>query len=282
MDACKDAVDTAIDTRAAVELLRAGNGHDPHKKLEQIADRQREFVSTASHELRTPLTTIMGYLELVLDLSSTLGEDDREHLLVALNASHRLSSLVDDLMTTHRMGSEGLLVQAAPIVLLEALEPTLAAYTASCERSDIELNREWDDNRGEVMADRAATASIMNHLMSNALKFTAAGGSITLRTLVTDCTTDLVISDSGMGIAEDEIEHIFEPFFRSSSAIKEAISGTGLGLAITKALVDAQDGVIAVDSEPGVGTTVTVSFVTVARPGSTTAEGVDDEQDPCG
>ena len=230
-------------------------------QLEQVAQRQREFVTTASHELRTPLTTIMGYLELVLDLSATLGDEDREHLLVALHASHRLSTIVDDLVTAHRLRSEELMVQPANVALGDTLKGGLEAYASTCERRGVRLTADLAHADELVMADCSATVQAFKHLLSNAVKFTASGGTVRLHSHVDDQAVHVSIADTGMGIPAAEIEHVFEPFFRGSNVIAAAISGTGLGLTIAKALITAQGGTITVDSRLGGGTTVTVSFV---------------------
>jgi two-component system phosphate regulon sensor histidine kinase PhoR len=229
------------------------------RRLQELDEAKDAFVSTVSHELRTPLTSIVGYLELMEDGGmGELGADVSAGLSIIERNVVRLRSLVEDLLTLSaydgaRGPREGRPVDLAAIVVecLQSMRPTIA-------NAGLAVDLELDPTLGDVMGDVMDFERVMSNLLNNAIKFTQPGGRITVKLTQQRQMAVLVVSDTGIGIPEDEQERLFSRFFRSSLAIADEIQGTGLGLSLVQAVVDSYGGTIGVDSEVGKGTSFTV------------------------
>ncbi|MGZ4352576.1 MAG: ATP-binding protein [Gaiellaceae bacterium] len=222
---------------------------------EREADRAKdEFVATVSHELRTPLTSIIGFLEMLLDEDAgPLTDEQRQYLEIVQRSSQRLMRQVGDLLFMARLDEAGLTLAREPVSLSELVGECVEAHAALARNRGIEL----DFDAGEVPAlsgDRERLAQVTTNLLSNALKFTPQGGSVAVRTFAEGGSAVLEVEDTGIGIPEDERDRLFQRFFRSSSATRQAVQGTGLGLAISKAIVEAHGGSIAAEPAAEKGT----------------------------
>ncbi len=223
------------------------------RELDRLKD---EFVATVSHELRTPLTSMMGFLEMLREgeAGELLPEQER-FLAIVHRSSERLQRLVGDLLFVARLDAGGLqlhLQDAVPLeeVVAEAVE----AATADARSHEVRLQLERNGTVA-VRGDRERLGQLVSNLISNAVKFTPAGGSVTARVFAENGHGVVEVEDTGIGIPEAEQERLFQRFFRASTATDQAIPGTGLGLAITKAIAEAHDGQITYTSTEGEGTT---------------------------
>ena len=231
-----------------------------NEKLRELDRLKDEFVALVSHELRTPLTSIRGYLELVLDgQAGELTEDQAQFLGVVERNAERLQRLVGDLLFIAQVDAGRLALEFdrfdAATVAAEAVE---AAEPVAADK-EIELVLTGDET-AELVGDRARLGQLLDNLVSNALKFTPQGGRVEVSVASVEGNVSLAVSDTGMGIPADEQERLFQRFFRTAAATSQAIPGTGLGLAISKAIVDAHDGSIELDSGEGRGTTFRISL----------------------
>jgi signal transduction histidine kinase len=224
---------------------------------ERQAERvKHDFVATVSHEFRTPLTSIQGYLDLVLDgEAGDLTRDQRAFLGVARRNAERLLRLVGDLLFVSRVEADSLALEHAELDLSEIARDAVEAATPIAERRGTALILR-SQPRLTVCGDRARLEQLLDNLLSNALKFTRASGRVDVTAERVDGSAVVTVADTGIGIPADELDRLFERFFRSSSASAQAIPGTGLGLTIAKAIADGHGGSISVESEEGVGTTV--------------------------
>jgi signal transduction histidine kinase len=229
-------------------------------ELDRLKD---QFVATVSHELRTPLTSIHGYLDLVLAGGGALADEQREFLEVAGRNTDRLRSLVADLLLVSELASDELAfemhnldLQALAQESLDSARPEAASAGISIELSS--------DGPLRLLGDRARLGQLLDNMIANALKFTPRGGSVSVRTTHVNGSALLEIEDTGIGIAADEQEHLFDRFFRTRAASEQAIQGTGLGLSISQAIAEAHGGLIEVTSEEHVGTTFRVAFPAIA------------------
>jgi signal transduction histidine kinase len=223
------------------------------RELDRLKD---EFVATVSHELRTPLTSMMGFLEMLREgeAGDLLPEQER-FLSIVHRSSERLQRLVGDLLFVARLDAGGLqlhLQDAVPLdeVVAEAVE----AAGADARSHDVHLQLERNGTVA-VRGDRERLGQLVSNLISNAVKFTPPGGSVTARVFAENGHGIVEVEDTGIGIPKAEQERLFQRFFRASTATEQAIPGTGLGLAITKAIAEAHDGQITYRSTPGEGTT---------------------------
>ncbi len=231
---------------------------------EVTADRELErmrdtFVATISHELRTPLTSISGFLEMLQDEEHELGDTGRMYLDVIRRSTERLHDLVEDLLLIAQIEAHRVDLHPSRLDLAAlASECIAAARPVAAEKGvSIEL---LGDHPPPVHGDARRIAQVVDNLVSNAVKFTPENGSVTVSVEGDGDTVHLVVADTGMGIPADEQGQVFSRFFRSRSATHGAIPGTGLGLAISRALVEQHGGTIALHSEEGRGTRVTVTL----------------------
>jgi len=232
---------------------------DNAARSEELIRLRDEFVAVVSHELRTPLTSIIGYLELIADGDAGgLTSEQASYLAVVQRSTNRLVDLVGDLLLVAE-------AERGPLAL-ELVEVDGAALAANA----VESARPVADARGIIVrlehgdpvtlaGDPTRLAQMLDNLISNAIKFTPQGGRVTVRAGRGGSDAVFEITDTGGGIAEDDRERLFDPFFRSHEANVRAVPGTGLGLTITKAIVDAHRGTIDVQSTRD-GTTFRVSL----------------------
>ncbi len=249
----RDLVATLVQAQA-FEQQRASM-----RQLEELDRTKDAFISTVSHELRTPLTSIVGYLEMMADGGMGQLSDEVAHgvEIIGRNAV-RLRAVVEDLLT--------LSAYDAHAVTLERLPVDLAALVAECHHSllpavdarGIEILLELNQHRPRPMGDEEQLHRVVLNLFNNAVKFSRDGGLVTVRLDVEDDDAVLVVADSGIGIPASEMPQVFSRFFRSTLAVRDEIQGTGLGLALSKTVVDRHGGSLELDSEEGVGTTVTL------------------------
>jgi signal transduction histidine kinase len=231
------------------------------RKNDQLVEADRlkdEFVALISHDLRTPLTSIMGYLELVLD-DHNLSEEQRGYLSIVDRNADRLLHLVNDLLFVARLESGQLDLHPAELDLAAVVRQSVAEAEPRAAASGIELACDASDVPA-VKADKGRMFQLLDNLVSNAIKFTEPGGTVTVRVRPGDAAAVLEVSDTGIGIPAEEQEQLFERFFRSSNARRAAIQGTGLGLVIVRAIADAHGGSISMESAERVGTTFRIEL----------------------
>ena len=224
-----------------------------------------DFVSSVSHELRTPLASILGYLEILT--SEEVGELtdlQSEFLDIIETNSHRLLTLIDDLLTLAGLENGKLAMRLEAFDLSELVCSGIQAERPALAERGLEIDLQLPTDPVQINADTHRLEQVVDNLLANAIKFTPAGGRISVRLTEADGLAELVVEDSGIGISPDDVGNLFERFFRAGSATEQAIPGTGLGLAISKGIVEAHGGAIAVTSELGHGSTFTVLLPTSA------------------
>jgi PAS domain S-box-containing protein len=233
--------------RTAVDRLRA------------LDEAKNEFVSTVSHELRTPVTSIVGYTEMLQD--GTVVDPLEEQLplfdTIARNGQ-RLIVLCNDLLTLAGLDSESITWEAEQVDLGRVLGAVQEATAPLLADRDLEVVFDAPADPVVVVGDPAQLERVVLNLVTNALKFTEDGGVVRARVEVAGDEAVLTVTDTGIGIPTEEQANLFQKFFRSSTAQKEAIQGTGLGLSIVSAIVSAHGGTIRVRSAHLEGATFTV------------------------
>jgi PAS domain S-box-containing protein len=237
-----------------LERERAQNEH-----LRSVDRMKDEFVALVSHELRTPLTSIRGYLELVMDEAEHLPAETQDYLEIVGRNADRLLHLVGDLLLVAQAEAGKLTFDWVAVELVPLVEQCVRAAQPAAEAAGVEL-RVSSEASEPIVGDPARIAQLLDNLISNAIKFTPVGGHVDV--LVDACAGSAVIEvrDTGFGVAPEDQEQLFERFFRTQSATNKAIAGTGLGLSIAKAIVEAHEGSISVQSAEGQGTTFRVEL----------------------
>jgi len=253
MDAAGRVADGDYSARATVqgpsevrELARTFN--EMAERIEAAEDRRRNLLADVSHELRTPLAVIRGRVEGMLD--GVYGTDE-EHLAAVVEQTRMMGRLLDDLQLLSSAEAGVLALHRERLSPHEPIETAIAAHRAQAEEAGIDLRAEWDDDLPRIDADRVRIGEVLSNLVTNAIRYTPAGGSVTVRAVHDADRVAYEVSDTGTGISPEQVQHMFERFAKSAGS-----RGTGLGLAIAKSLVRAHGGEISAASEPGRGTTV--------------------------
>ncbi|MDX6441632.1 MAG: hypothetical protein QOE43_1361, partial [Gaiellaceae bacterium] len=233
------------------------------RKLDRMKD---EFIALVSHELRTPLTSICGYLELLLqdDVMADLPAAQMNWLEVIDRNAERLLRLVEDLLLTAQASAGNLALEQGELDIEAIIEQAVQASGPVAAARSITLTCSTEA-LPPASGDRLRIGQVVDNLISNALKFTPAGGTVDVRAYPHGSVARIEVADTGMGISEDEQTQLFERFFRTARAQEEAIPGVGLGLSISKAIVEGHNGRISVRSVEGVGTTFFVDLPAIAR-----------------
>jgi signal transduction histidine kinase len=228
------------------------------RPAQEAWERQQRFIASASHELRAPLTLIRASAEVALRDLPPDESDQRALLHDVLAESDHMRRLVDDLLTLTRLDSGQLTLTKETV--------DLTALLASIQRQAARLGEqrgvavELADVGGLVQADTERLQQVLLIALDNALRYTPAGGRITLAATPMERTVQIRVADTGCGIAPEHLPHIFERFYRADPARGRENGNAGLGLSIAKGLVEAMGGRITVESTVGVGTTVVISL----------------------
>ena len=231
--------------------------NDRLRELDRMKD---DFVASVSHELRTPLTSIRGYLDLVLDgEAGPLTSEQEQYLTVVERNSKRLLALVGDLLVVAQHDSGALSIDLRPGDLRALASDAVSSAAPIAEERGLGLAIIAQEVP-EFEFDPARIGQVLDNLISNALKFTAAGGSVEVRVTCEAERAVVEVADSGMGMSDAEQERLFERFYRTESSATKATPGTGLGLWISKTIIEAHRGEIGVESATGRGTTFRIEL----------------------
>lgn len=237
--------------------------HDITEQRKLDAAR-REFVANVSHELRTPLTNIKSYTETLADAAGDLPLPTQKKFLgVISNEADRMTRIVTDLLTLSKLDYGRMDLKFTRFRLQEMLESVQAAMVMNAESYGHKLSLEIRGVLPEMNGDRERLEQVVINIVSNAVKYTPHGGHIELYAVMRDnCHVLIRVRDNGIGIPKEDIQRIFERFYRVDKARSREKGGTGLGLAIAKEMVEAHKGTIYLDSTLDVGTTVTIVLPT--------------------
>ncbi len=238
---------------------------DQIRQLRHADATRRELIANISHDLRTPLTSLQGYLETLLIKEGTLSEAERRHYLdLAAKHGKRLSQLTAELFELAMLESQGPELHFEPFSLAELVQDVAQKFELEAEKHLLRLETEIPPGAPFVSGDIALIERVLENLIENAIKYTPAGGRIRLSLVPGPGRIAARVSDTGVGIPEHEIPHIFERFYRVEKSRGEGTEGTGLGLAIARRILDLHGSRIAVESKPGDGTSFSFELPTAA------------------
>ncbi len=265
------------DVMAAADALAEGDlsvrvpvrGHDSFGQLaasfnrmaEELerADRQRRnLTADVAHELRTPLHIIQGNLEGILD---GVYDPDQEHIAATLEETRSLARLVKDLQTLSLAEAGQLPLTREAVDVAELLADACTSFSGQADAAGVDLRVEVDapDTPLMIDADAGRINQVLSNLLANALRYTSAGGTITLWAEPFEKSVRIIVRDTGQGIPAEDLPFIFDRFWRGDRSRSHVSgAGSGLGLAIARQLVHSHGGQISVESKPGVGTTFTI------------------------
>ncbi len=223
-------------------------------------DRARtDFLATVSHELRTPLTSIAGYVELLTEEESEPLTAGQKVMLDTIGRNaFLLQSLIEDILMLSRIELGVSPVKRASVDLTEAIAATVRTIQPVAEAGQVTV-RAAGRTRGLIVSgDASQLDRVLMNLLSNAVKFTPAGGTVTVTAISDDPWVEVRIGDTGIGIPDRDKKNLFSRFFRASNAMARSFPGTGLGLSISRTIIVDHGGEMGVESQEGLGTTVTV------------------------
>lgn len=264
----------AVAERATVQARQS------EQKAEQSEQKRRELIVNVSHELRTPIASIRGHVDSLLINIDRPGEDDasgpppaelRKYLGIISRETERLGTLVDELLSLARAESGELKIALAPVAPGEVVEEVYASIAPLAKRErQIIVVRDVAPTLPLVVADRQRLTQVLLNLVRNAIAYTPTGGivSIGLHPDGPDAVA-LTVADTGIGVPKEDLERIFDRFYRTDASRARTSGGFGLGLAIVRDLVEAMGGTVKVESTVGEGSTFTVTLrVANRRPDS--------------
>ena len=228
-----------------------------NEKLRQLDRLKSQFLSVATHELRTPLSIILGYNSMLAEsLEDRLNDDEKETLREAIGACKRLIRLVNSMLDISQIESGKMRLQFAPADLRRIVSSVVALFHNEARTREISLAMEVPSRVPRLQLDSERIEQVLVNLVGNAMKFTPAGGAITVSLRSRDQQVEVAVADTGAGIAPEDQAHIFDEFaqIRRRRGHKQA-EGAGLGLAIARRIVEAHHGVLSLSSQPGKGST---------------------------
>lgn len=226
------------------------------EKLKAVDQLKSRFFANISHELRTPLTLIMGYLEQKLERYP----EDRNDFDVMHRNAERLLVLINQLLDLSKLEAGSFKLQVRQGDVMQWLRVIVSSFQSYARQKEIHFQEEFSSRSLTAFFDPDALEKILNNLLSNAFKFTSAGGTVTFSAYTEDDKLVFYAKDNGQGISETHLPHIFARFYQVDDQAVPEQEGTGIGLALAKELVELHHGAITVESRPGAGSVFTVSI----------------------
>ena len=226
-------------------------------ELERSDRQRRNMLADIAHELRTPITIMRGRLEGILD---GVYAADEAHIAPALEETYLLERLVEDLRLLALAEANQLRFELKPVRLNELAETILGLFSAQAGERNVQLNLEAEPDLPEVMVDPQRFQQVIGNLIDNALRYTPEGSKIDVTIHRMQDYIELTVADEGPGIPEDEINHVFDRFWRGEKSRARSTGGAGLGLSIARQLVEAQGGKISAHNRPEHGFEVQITL----------------------
>ncbi|QLG36873.1 HAMP domain-containing protein [Paenibacillus sp. E222] len=250
--------DVEIQTKRVDEMGALTHSfNEMASELKQLEQMRQDFVSNVSHEIQTPLTSISGFA-MAMKNSSLVAEADRNYYLdIIITESGRLSRLSDNLLELASLDSDHHPFEAATYNLDEQIRQIIVTCEPQWSTKNIQVHLELAEPI-QVTADRDQLNQVWMNLLGNSIKFTPAGGHIHIRTHQVENKILITITDTGIGIAPEQLDYVFDRFYKTDLSRNRSISGNGLGLAIVKKIVMIHHGTVEIQSQEGEGTTVLV------------------------
>jgi len=250
--------------QAAIAIQNARLFHeiqDKSRQLEIANKHKSEFLANMSHELRTPLNAIIGFSEVLLErLFGDVNEKQVDYLKDIHSSGRHLLNLINDILDLSKVEAGRMELEPSTFDLPSAIANAMALIRERAQRHGIALGMDVDPDLGDIVADERKLKQILLNLLSNAVKFTPDGGRIDVRARQDDSFVRISVADTGVGIAREDQEAVFEEFRQVGSNYTTKQEGTGLGLALTRRFVELHGGTIGVESEPGQGSTFTFTL----------------------
>ena len=238
--------------------LLSGTINNLLDRVENAIEREKQFTSDASHELRTPLAVIKGTLEVLIRKPRNVDEY-KEKIDFCIKEVNRLNHLVDELLLLARFEHQKQSLKLGKVSLNNLCEEIVKRNTIAIEEKEIKCNINFSEAYF-VQSDSYLFSIVINNIITNAIKYSHKGGIINFEVRKSNSDIVLTVSDQGIGIAQEDLEKIFDQFYRSKSIQNPKIKGTGLGLSIVKRICFMLDVALEIKSEENIGTVVSFTL----------------------
>lgn len=258
IEAMTEHLDQADEMQPYPELAPfMGRIRKQHEEILKSANMRVEFTANVSHELKTPLTAISGYAELI-ESGMAAGDQGKRFAGEIRKSANRLLTLINDIIQLSQMDSPDKEIVPEPVNLAPLAASVMEQLKIHAERMDVSLR--LDARTAIVHADRVMMEEMVYNLCDNAIRYNVPGGSVRVQVIPLKENVIFRVQDTGIGISKENQEHVFERFYRVDKSRSKATGGTGLGLAIVKHVAAKHNAEIAMESEPGRGTTISVTL----------------------
>jgi len=230
------------------------------EELGSIETLKTDFVSNVSHEMKTPIAVIKNYAELLQSDHITEAER-KEYAAIVEDAAGRMSTLISNILRLNKLEHQRITASIQPYDLTRQLYDCILQFETVLDEKELELDVDTED-RARVNADESLMVLVWNNLLSNAVKFTGHGGTVKVVQRTFGSTVKVTISDTGCGMSDETVKHIFDKFYQGDTS--HSGEGNGLGLALVKRVLELMDGDISVESTEGEGSSFTVTLPAAA------------------
>jgi signal transduction histidine kinase len=225
------------------------------RKLEKVDLLRKELITNISHDIQAPLTNIQGYLNL-MENSDKNAQDKRQYLQVVQSEVNRLSRMTKQLLLLSTIESKKDVMEVSAVDITGQLKAVIHQYEWSILDKGIMMSYSLPD--AEVKGDPALLYSVWENLLTNAIKYNCENGTISIELIASEAEAAVVIKNSGRGLTQEELERVFDRFYRADVSRARSVEGSGLGLSIVKSIIDLHHGKVNIKSKEGEGTTVRV------------------------
>jgi signal transduction histidine kinase len=226
-----------------------------NRRLRELDELKNMFIASATHDLKTPLTSILGYAEMLGE--EGLPPEARRMALTIENSAHRVLTMINDLLGAASVMTGELRLRRRRTDLVAVVRDAVEGILPSARAGQVKVTRSGAES-AEAMVDEGRVLQILDNLLSNAVKYCPGGGEVEVSCVPHGRTVTITVTDTGIGIPPSEQPHLFDRFFRASTALELGIVGVGLGLANARAFTEAHGGSLECASEPGLGSTFTL------------------------
>ena len=236
---------------------------EANKKLMELDRLKSDFISIVSHELRTPLTSIKAFAELILMKPNMAAERQKKLLGIINTETDRLARLINDILDLTKIEAGKLSWHITKVSIEQVVRDSVSGIQSLADTKSLSLAMKFGQDLPEIPGDRDRLIQVMTNILSNAIKFTPQGGRVQVNVFFEQMDRPRIVvevSDTGVGIPQSELDHIFEKFHRSGDLLTNTEQGTGLGLSITRQIVEYHGGSIWATSEQGYGSTFTFTL----------------------
>ena len=229
--------------------------------LQHAEQMRKEFVANVSHELRTPVTSIRSYAETLCEAGASINpETEQRFLEVIVRESDRMTKIVQDLLTLSRFDAGSIAFDFQKFSFEKSVQDVYNGQLLEAQKHRHNFGLNFDGDIPEIVGDRARIEQVLINMLSNAIKYTPDGGRIRMTAGVKGDSVWCTVRDNGIGIPKQDLDRVFERFYRVDKARSRESGGTGLGLSIAYEIVQRHDGKMTVNSQKGKGTSITVTL----------------------